>query len=205
MTDKTLTPEIEPVEIELRNPLLAAGLAWVFPGAGHFYQGRWAKGALFTVCILGTYLFGLFIGHGKVVHTGGTSDLVRGTTLGRLVQRWPIIAQVGVGVPTVFAFVQQVRVNGGHEPFLGGWFAPPRSAMELQRQYGTSIYNGNTDELAYWNEKLNVRYDIGMLYTMVAGLLNVLAIYDAYGGPVIAEEKKDEDDENEAASKKKEA
>ena len=39
-------------------------------------------------------------------------------------------------------------------------------------------------------------FDIGTTYTMIAGLLNVLAIYDAWGGPVWAERRKeDEDDE----------
>ncbi len=33
-------------------------------------------------------------------------------------------------------------------------------------------------------KKLNRQLDLGTVYTMIAGLLNVLAIYDAYGGPV---------------------
>ena len=39
----------EPLEIELRQPWLAALLAWAIPGAGHIYQGRTAKGLLFFV------------------------------------------------------------------------------------------------------------------------------------------------------------
>ena len=35
------------------------------------------------------------------------------------------------------------------------------------------------------------RFDIGTLYTMVAGLLNILAIWDAYAGPVITEPGKE--------------
>ena len=51
----------EPVELEidLKDPRLAAFLAWLVPGLGHFYQGRTAKGVLFFVCILGTFLYGL--------------------------------------------------------------------------------------------------------------------------------------------------
>ena len=48
--------------VDLRNPYLAALLAWLIPGAGHFYQRRRAKGALFCICILGTFLFGLGLG-----------------------------------------------------------------------------------------------------------------------------------------------
>ncbi len=40
------------------------------------------------------------------------------------------------------------------------------------------------DELAYWHRQLKGKFELGTLYTMVAGLLNVLAIYDAYAGPV---------------------
>jgi hypothetical protein len=193
------SPE-EPVQIELRNPFFAAVLAWIIPGAGHFYQGRWAKGTLFSVCIIGTYMFGLVLGQGKVVHTGGTSDLVRGNTFGRMVQRWPIVAQAGVGLPAAAAVIQHFRVKSGNDPLFGGWFAPPRSTGELYKRFGTST---GADELAYWNEKLNVRYDIGMLYTMVAGLLNILAVYDALAGPVIAEDKKkDENDEDEKKKSK---
>jgi hypothetical protein len=33
---------------------------------------------------------------------------------------------------------------------------------------------------------LNRYFEFGTVYTMIAGLLNVLAIYDAWGGPVFA-------------------
>ena len=55
------------IEIDLRDPLVAGILAWIWPGAGHLYQRRYAKGVLFMVCILGTFFFGLVLGEGKVV------------------------------------------------------------------------------------------------------------------------------------------
>ena len=42
----------ETIEVDLRHPGTAAFLAWLWPGAGHVYQGRYAKGALFMICIL---------------------------------------------------------------------------------------------------------------------------------------------------------
>jgi hypothetical protein len=71
-TDKS--PDAKPaaapdsLEIDLREPNFAALLAWVWPGLGHIYQRRYAKGVLFMVCILGTYFFGLALGEGKVVY-----------------------------------------------------------------------------------------------------------------------------------------
>lgn len=49
------------------------------------------------------------------------------------------------------------------------------------------------DEL---HKQLHRYFDIGTAYTMIAGLLNVLAIYDACCGPVIAENRKDEEEDS---------
>ena len=40
------------------------------------------------------------------------------------------------------------------------------------------------DKLARWHEEYGNKFEIGTLYTIVAGLMNVWAILDAYGGPV---------------------
>ena len=39
-------------------------------------------------------------------------------------------------------------------------------------------------QLNDWHKTLNRYFELGTVYTMIAGLLNVLAIYDAWGGPV---------------------
>jgi hypothetical protein len=52
--------------------------------------------------------------------------------------------------------------------------APPAQPVTEQR----------ADELADWHRRIKGRFELGTLYTMVAGLLNVLVIYDAYAGPV---------------------
>jgi hypothetical protein len=51
------------------------------------------------------------------------------------------------------------------------------------------------DELAKWNYDLGEYFEIGTVFTVIAGLLNILAIYDAYGGPLVlpAEEEKKAD------------
>ena len=52
--------------------------------------------------------------------------------------------------------------------------------------------------MAIWHEELEHRFEIGTLYTVVAGLLNLLAVYDAFAGPfVVADEKEKKDDEDE--------
>jgi len=149
------------LEIDLRDPSFAALLAWLCPGAGHLYQRRYGKGLLFLICILGTYFFGLALGEGKVVYASWN----------QVDRRWQYPLQLGVGLPAAPALVQSMVTRRGSEPMMGGVMAPPR----------------NSDELSSWHHGLNMRFEVGTLYTMIAGLLNILAIWDAYGGPVLTE------------------
>ena len=40
------------------------------------------------------------------------------------------------------------------------------------------------DELSLWQRRLGRWFELGTLYTMLAGMLNVLAVYDAFAGPL---------------------
>ena len=151
----------ETLEIDLRSPGFAALLAWLWPGAGHLYQRRYGKGILFMVCILATYFFGLALAEGKVVYASWN----------HVEKRWQFPLQLGVGLPAAPAIVQAMAVRRGGEAPMGGFMAPPQTQ----------------DELSSWHYKYNIRFELGTLYTMIAGLLNVLAIWDAYAGPVISE------------------
>jgi hypothetical protein len=159
-------PIEQTLEIDLRDPHFAALLAWLWPGAGHLYQRRYAKGILFMACILATYFFGLALGEGKVVYASWN----------QVDKRWQYPLQLGVGVPAAPALVQSVVARRGNPPILGGFMAAPAHA----------------DQLADWHKRLNMRFELGTLYTMVAGLLNILAIWDAWGGPVLSEPGKQE-------------
>jgi hypothetical protein len=165
-----------PLEIDLRDPYFAALLAWLVPGAGQLYQRRYAKGILFLVCILGTYFFGLALGEGKVVYASWNE----------IDKRWQYPLQLGAGLPAAPALLQSYRVRRGEPPLLGGLMAPPRSQ----------------EELADWHKTLNVRFELGTLYTMIAGLLNILAIWDAFGGPVISVPGKERGPPGEGAEEK---
>ena len=166
MPSTPATHEEPPLEIDLRDPYLAALLAWLCPGAGHLYQRRYAKGILFLACILGTYFFGLALGEGKVVYASWN----------QVDRRWQYPLQLGVGLPAIPALAQNLVTRGGNPPLLGGFMAAP----------------GNSDTLSDWHRTLNMRFELGTLYTMVAGLLNILAIWDAFGGPVVSEPGKPE-------------
>jgi TM2 domain-containing membrane protein YozV len=149
----------EPTEVvDLKDPIVAAVLAWLVPGLGHIYQGRTAKGLLFMICVLSTFFYGLFISDGRAVYASWTDAD----------KRLPYLCQVAVGLPAMPALVQTYLVREGKAPLWNGVMAPPRDALELND----------------WYKTLNRYFDLGTVYTMIAGLLNILVIYDAWGGPV---------------------
>ena len=177
-------PSVAAPPVQLKDPVLAGFLAWLIPGLGHLYQGRHAKGVLFAVCILGTFFYGLYlgsnpeIGWGRVVYfsfrTGDT--------------RLAYLCQVGVGLPALPALVQGLRVSENKQPLLGRFMAPPR----LERNESGQL---TPRELYRTNPHF---FELGTVYTMIAGLLNILAVYDACCGPVVmAPAKKDDEDKDE--------
>ena len=181
----TLTPDETAIEVELKDPRLAAFLAWLIPGMGHIYQGRTGKGVLFFVCILGTFVYGLVIGQGRVVYAS-TADVFSREFL----ERWQYICQVGVGLPALPALVQRERIKDGKAPLIHDKFmrppretAPPGDAFVSKDDAGNLVYH--PDELAMWNYDLADLFELGTVFTVIAGLLNILAIYDAYGGPLV--------------------
>ncbi len=175
MQGKTRVPTDQGVlEVDLRNPTVAAVWAWLWPGAGHLYQRRYAKGILFMVCVLGTYFFGLAMGGGHVVYASWT----------KTDKRWKYIFQVGVGLPALPALVQTQRVMAGRKPLLDGFMAPPEDQP---------VRPDDNDQLAQWHLQYHSFFELGELYTMVAGLLNMLAIYDAFVGPAVPEVKDETD------------
>lgn len=158
-------PSPAALAVDLRNPWLAALLAWLVPGAGHFYQRRYGKGALFMVCVLATYFCGLSMGQGHVVYASWKKED----------RRWQYLCQVGVGLPALPAILQNKRVMAGQKPLFGDVLAPPRQP----------VLPNDRDELAIWHEESKWRFDLGTLYTMIAGLMNIMAVFDAFAGPYI--------------------
>jgi hypothetical protein len=166
----------EALEIELKDRTFAAFLAWLLPGAGHAYQGRWGKSVLFFTCIMGTFVFGMYLGDCKVVYASWGKNPDE--------RRLPYFLQLGVGLPAMPALVQ---AGFDSRPF-GSFMAPPLFPGPNERYVERELPNGQIqqykDELAYWNLAIE-DFELGTVYTMIAGLLNVLAIYDAWAGPVM--------------------
>lgn len=153
-------------QVDLKNARLAALLAWLVPGLGHLYQGRRGKAFLYFVCILGLFFTGMVMGEWKIVYWRWVNPLHSSEDF----RIW-YPAQFWVGLVTFPAVIQATLVKYGMNPVLGGYLAePPMNAINaLHSSAGRFV-------------------DIGVVYTSIAGLLNVLAIYDAYEGPAIVDE-----------------
>lgn len=143
--------------IDLKNRYVAAGLAILFPAAGHFYQGRKNKAYLFAACILGLFVMGMIIGRGRVVYASFTPDDYR--------IQYP--AQLLVGLPAAPSLIQAM-IKDPDRKFLNGFMAAPPNRAVLDQ----------------WHLESSAAFELGTLYTAVAGLLNLLVIFDAFAGPM---------------------
>jgi hypothetical protein len=182
------TASEDSIEIELKQPVIAGLLAWALPGLGHVYQGRTGKGLLFFVCVLGTFFYGLYLGGGKVVYAAVPWEQQ---------YHWQYWCQLGVGLPSTPMLVQRRRMLNKQEPLWNGFMAPPKNGpIPWEDDSGNPTTQPN--ELAKWTVEYHPHFELGMVYTVVAGLLNVLVICDAVGGPLVISHQADKD-----ASKKK--
>ena len=171
-----------PIEVDLKDPWLAAFLAWLVPGLGHLYQRRIGKGVLFFVCIIGTFVYGMYIGNGRVVYAATTDVFSL-----KFFDRWQYLCQVGVGLPALPAFVQTWRAESHRGPLFGldNFMRPPDMSQGYQSKDESNNEVHHPNELAKWQHDLDDRFELGTVFTVIAGLLNILAIFDAYGGPLV--------------------
>ena len=178
------TAQEDLIEIELKQPVLAALLALVLPGLGHVYQGRTAKGILFFICVFGTFLYGMYLGKGKVVYAAVPWEQT---------YRWQYLCQLGVGLPAAPMLVQRNRALNGQGPLFDIDLMYPPKNEPTPWPDDSKNNTMQPNELAAWTVALHPYFEIGTVYTMIAGLLNVLVVCDAAGGPLIISHDKDKD------------
>lgn len=187
--------------VDLRDHRIAALLAWLWPGAGHFYQHRYAKGFIFMICVLGTFFFGLRVGNGRVVYASfRPGDF-----------RWQYLCQAGVGLPALPAVIQVATSNKNGSTLWTMCHRYPADYLDKDKRLvafqrvpadqvkalprtirdgfmappAPPILPNDNDVLGMWHAELGNWFEIGTFYTVIAGLLNLLAVYDAFAGPVI--------------------
>lgn len=286
--------------LQLRNPVVAAFLAFAIPGAGHWYQGRRFKATIYSVCILTIFVWGMILGGGQPVYSqlllrsdgpAPTAQLQASPL--RMKFSFGYAAQVIVGAPAWPALIQEMRMRnadakinwidapidsdfqgmlsrgfGGRTseivsgtinllpanengssvvsgtlhalladgttkdlPLTGDIqlgrevFGSPRREIRcevlgrdeddhevrigLEGTVARSFVNWfqaprDTSELDRLNGALSQQFDIGSVFTWIAGLLNLMAIWDAAEGPAYGygdEEETPDDEEPDDAKK----
>lgn len=175
--------------IDLKNPIIAAILTWLIPGWGHLYQGRTAKAVLFFLCIVPTFVIGCMLGSSP--ETGPARNVYYSWRSQD--QRWWFIPQACLGMAAIPAGIQAMQAGSGQPPVFGRFMAPPK----LDQNDPTGVAPTQAAILFH----LHYFFELGTYLTIIAGLMNLLAIFDALDGPLVykqeeEEEEKEADTEN---------
>ena len=149
-------------------PPLVALAAWMLPGAGYWLIGHRARGVTVGVTVLLTFLAGLFIGGVRVLEVPFYDKLGRkvpSDLIAELRAKPWSIAQVMTGPAAIIG---------------GGWSVwaaqpdPSKPPLDPSREPGP----GNPRQPYGADSHARVN-EIAVLYTAVAGMLNLLAIIDS--------------------------
>ena len=178
---------------------IAALLSYLIPGLGQVYQGRIGKGILFFFCIYALFFIGVYLGSGTVyikhgedtetytvssnVYLPDTYEQNNPFNLPRLAanlyNRPQFAGQFWVGMaawPAVWQYVNYDRRQEHGDPLLGNFErTPSEAALNAVHTSGDKLL-----ELAW-------------VFTVVAGVLNVMVIYDALAGPAFLPTDTEED------------
>jgi TM2 domain-containing membrane protein YozV len=154
----------------------AAFLSYLIPGLGQIYQGRVAKGVLFLLCLYGLFFYGMALGDWSNVYIPDTARENNPwnlpTNVANIYNRLHFAGQFWIGVaawPAIYHYAN--GDEGANQGGLFGNFERTPSEVDLNER------QRNGDK----------RWDLGWVYTVIAGVLNILVIYDALAGPAFAE------------------
>jgi len=141
------------------TPFVAGILAWIMPGAGHVYLGRTVRGVILCVCINGLFWAGVAVGGVFTVEPRG--------------ERWWFIAQMFTGASGTTAWYRQK--NAHHDALAKAEKLIEDSGESMgQREAYTRILVANKLALSYPSDT------VARAYSGVAGMLNLMCIFDAF-------------------------
>jgi len=160
------------INIDLKNRFLAGILTWVMPGLGHYYQGRYAKAVIFFCCIMPIFITGCALASSKEV--GIARNVYWSWRPGDMHLWW--LAQAPLGPAAIPSGIQAWTINTGQPPMFGQFMAPPQLA------------HGDRTGVAPQIDMIRQRlphFELATYFVVIAGLMNLLVIFDAMGGPFV--------------------
>jgi hypothetical protein len=184
----------------LRQYSLTAGfLSYLVPGLGQIYQGRTGKGLLFLVCLLSMFFAGNAMGNWRNVYLPDPAHFPDTVVkvpvpmrlngpLKAIFWRWQFLGQFWIGIgawPALWQYNELPVPTEQANPFLHNLQRFPADEAKLNEELT------NSDKTP----------DVAWVYTVIAGVLNILVIYDAYAGPayLLPERRPQEKPQGEAA------
>ena len=177
MPDSNVSPEKE-IPIDLRNPYLAGFLAWLVPGLGHYYQRRYHKALIFFLCIMPTFVVGCALASSSEVGIARNVYWSWRWHAGDMRLWW--LTQAPLGIVAIPSCTQAWQINSGKPPMFGTFMAPP----QLHHRDPSGV-PPVLDEI---RRKLP-HYELGNYLVVIAGLMNLLVIFDAIDGPFVGRRK----------------
>jgi hypothetical protein len=164
-------------------------LSYLIPGLGQIYQGRMAKGVLFLVCIYGLFGYGLYLGQWSNVYISNPAGLPKMSlpffgpqdgVVKALYYRPQYVGQFWTGLvawPAIWHYgrtpdkqeVPAEEDNKGVKEFTWRNFQtqPSEKDLNLMQTNGSKAW------------------DLAWVFTVIAGVLNIMVIYDAVAGPAL--------------------
>ena len=172
-------PSAAPVALPpVKLDLPAAAMSYLIPGLGQVYQGRVGKGLLFFFSLYSLFFYGQWMGSWRNVWLPEPGNLPPMDLFGQRLD----------GLPKALAYRPQ---------FLGqfwiGLAAWPACAQyhfyDRTKAAGPAPLNAYQrmpaeDDLNALQRDGNKRWDLGWVFTVIAGVLNLLVMYDAFAGPM---------------------
>lgn len=168
---------------------LAGVLSYLIPGLGQIVQGRTAKGLMFFVCLNSLFFYGMFLGqmknvwlpNPKTLPPANVFNLELGGVPKAIYHRTQFLGQFWMGIAVWPAILQYA----GSDPNALDNNGEPKGLPVLNTYMSTP----SEEMLNRLQRDGNKNWDLGWVYTLIAGVLNILVIYDAFAGPAVRDDE----------------
>jgi hypothetical protein len=152
--------------------LQAGFLSYLIPGLGQISQGRTGKGLLFLISLPAMFAYGMYLGNWRNVYLA--DNLAR-----QRQGNWPGLAATLYNRPQ---YIGQFWIGIAAWPAIWQYNHMPVPGLPGQfwHDFGRCPDEAEINRLQTYGDKT---WDLGWVFTVIAGVLNVLVIYDAAAGP----------------------